>query len=95
MYSSFSLSVKDPFTGEEFAELSFEKAAAAEGKQFKLLALNAMETPSEVIDSGSISLLVRKQSHFLLKILYLTSHRTWCYGQGNHRLMNMRSAFGV
>jgi hypothetical protein len=37
-----SLAVKDPFTGEEFSEPSFEKAAA-QGKQLSLLALNAME----------------------------------------------------
>lgn len=53
-----SLPVQDPFTGEEFSEPSFEKADA-QGKQLSLLALNAMENPAEVIDSGSISLVVR------------------------------------
>ncbi|HTN68018.1 MAG TPA: neutral/alkaline non-lysosomal ceramidase N-terminal domain-containing protein [Dysgonamonadaceae bacterium] len=53
-----SLPVHDPFTGEEFLEPSFKKADA-QGKQLSLLALNAMEKPAEVIDSGSISLIVR------------------------------------
>ena len=53
-----SLAVIDPFTGKEFNEGSFEKAAA-EGKTLSMLALNAMEHPDATIDSASISLLVR------------------------------------
>ena len=53
-----SLSVKDPFTGIEYEEPSFEKAEA-QGKQVALLVLNSLEKPSEVISSASISLVVR------------------------------------
>lgn len=53
-----SLAVKDPESGEEIKEPSFEKAAA-QGKQLALLALKAMETPSENIEKAGISLVVR------------------------------------
>ncbi len=53
-----SLSVKDPFTGAEYSEPTFEKAEA-EGKQLSLLALNAMENPAETIEKAGISVIVR------------------------------------
>ena len=53
-----SLTVKDPFTGQEFKEPTFEKAEA-QGKQLAILALNAMDKPIEVIDTAAISLLVK------------------------------------
>ena len=52
------LAIKDPFTGQEFKEPTFEKAEA-QGKNLALLALNAMEKPTDIIDSASISLVVR------------------------------------
>ena len=52
------LAIKDPFTGQEFKEPTFEKAEA-QGKNLALLALNAMEKPVEKIDSAAISLVVR------------------------------------
>jgi hypothetical protein len=85
-----SLSVKDPFTGEEFAEPSFEKAAA-EGKQLSLLALNAMETPSEVIDSGSISLLVRTITLPIENNLFKLATALGVMDRGTTGWMNMRS----
>jgi len=53
-----SLSVKDPFSGREFNEPTFEKAEA-QGKQLALLVLNAMEKPVENIEMAGISLIVR------------------------------------
>ena len=53
-----SLAIKDPFTGKEFKEPSFAKAEA-QGKNLSLLALNAMDKPSETIDSAGITLVVR------------------------------------
>lgn len=53
-----SLPVKDPFTGQEYREPSFEKAEA-QGKTLALLALHAMEKPLEEIDTASISLIAR------------------------------------
>jgi len=52
------LAVKDPFTGQEFKEPTFEKTEA-QGKQLALLALKAMEKPVETIDSAAISLVVK------------------------------------
>jgi len=53
-----SLTIKDPFTGQEFGEPSFEKAEAL-GKQLALLVLNSMDNPSDRVDSAGISLIVR------------------------------------
>lgn len=50
--------ITDPFTGEELLEPSYEKAEA-QGNQLSLLALEAMESPMEVIESASISLITR------------------------------------
>ena len=52
------LAIKDPFTGKEFKEPTFEKAEA-QGKQLALLALNAMDKPAEKIDTAAISLIVK------------------------------------
>ena len=53
-----SLTVKDPVTGREYSEPSFEKAEA-QGKALALLALNAMDKPMEEIDTAGISLITR------------------------------------
>ena len=52
------LAIKDPFTGKEFKEPTFEKAEA-QGENLALLALKAMEKPIETIDTAAISLVVR------------------------------------
>jgi hypothetical protein len=52
------LTVKDPFSGEEFKEPTFEKAAA-QGKALANLALMAMDKPEMVIDSAAISIVAR------------------------------------
>ncbi len=53
-----SLTVKDAVTGKEYKEPSYEKAEA-QGKDLSLLALDAMDHPSDVIDSDGISLIVK------------------------------------
>ena len=53
-----SLTIKDPFTGKEFKEPTYEKAEA-QGKQLGLLSLNAMDKPTDVIDTAGITLLVK------------------------------------
>jgi hypothetical protein len=50
--------ITDPFTGEELLEPSLKKVTA-QGNLLSMLALDAMENPSEIIDSASISLVVR------------------------------------
>ncbi len=52
------LTIKDPFTSEEYKEPTYEKTEA-QGKKLALLALNAMDKPCETLDSASISLVVR------------------------------------
>ncbi len=58
MTTSPGLSVKDPFTGKEFKEPTFEKAKV-QGEQLAVLALNSMKNPVGKIDSAGISLVVR------------------------------------
>ncbi len=53
-----SLAVKDPVSGIEYKEPSFKKAEA-QGNALSLAVLNAMDKPSEIIDSASISLVVK------------------------------------
>ncbi|QGY46813.1 hypothetical protein GM418_25095 [Maribellus comscasis] len=89
-----SLVVKDPFTGEEFAEPSFEKAAA-EGKQLSLLALNAMNKPATTIDSASISLLVRTISLPIENNLFKLATALGVMDRGTNGWMKMRSELSV
>jgi hypothetical protein len=58
MTTSPGLAVKDPVTGVDFKEPTFEKAHA-QGNQLAMLALNSMMNPVERIDSAAISLVVR------------------------------------
>jgi Neutral/alkaline non-lysosomal ceramidase. len=53
-----SLSVKDPVSGVEYKEPTYEKAEA-QGKALSLAVLKAMETPLEKLDSASISLVAK------------------------------------
>lgn len=85
-----SLAVKDPFSGEEFAEPSFEKAAA-EGKQLSLLALEAMENPAEVIDSATISLVVRTIQLPIKNNLFKLATALGVMDRGTTGWMKMRS----
>ncbi len=52
------LTIKDPFTGQEFKEPTYEKTEA-QGKQLALVALNAMAKSTDTIDVAAISLIVR------------------------------------
>ena len=87
-----SLAVKDPFTGMEIKEPSFEKAEA-QGKQLALLALNAMNNPAEVMDSANISLIVRTLALPIDNTLFQTGNSFGNYKQGNNRLDE--NAFGT
>lgn len=89
-----SLSVKDPFTGEEFSEPSFEKAAA-QGKQLSLLALNAMEKPAAVVDSAGISLVVRTIRLPIKNILFRLATAIGVMDRGTVGWMKMRSELSV
>ncbi len=50
--------ISDPFTGKDILEPSFEKVAA-QGNSLSILALNAMDQPSDIIEEGAISLVTR------------------------------------
>ncbi|NCB08869.1 MAG: hypothetical protein EOM73_11970 [Bacteroidia bacterium] len=89
-----SLAVKDPFTGEEFSEPSFEKAAA-QGKQLSLLALNAMEKPAAVIDSAGISLVVRTIRLPIKNTLFRLATAIGVMDRGTVGWMKMRSELSV
>ncbi|HOI48498.1 MAG TPA: hypothetical protein PK167_04290, partial [Prolixibacteraceae bacterium] len=85
-----SLAVKEPFTGQEFKEPSFEKAAA-QGKQLSLLALDAFEKPSEVIDSAVISVVVRSVSLPIRNRLFRLATALGVMNRGTTGWMKMRS----
>lgn len=85
-----SLAVKEPFTGQEFKEPSFEKAAA-QGKQLSLLALDAFEKPSEVIDSAAVSVVVRSVSLPIRNRLFRLATALGVMNRGTTGWMKMRS----
>jgi len=89
-----SLAVKDPFTGEEFSEPTFEKANA-QGKQVALLALRAMENPAEKIDSAGISLIVRTLPLPIDNKLFKLGTMLGLFNRGTTGRMNMRSEVSV
>ena len=89
-----SLPVKDPFTGEEYNEGSFEKAEA-QGKQLSLLALNAMEQPTEIINEASVSLLVRTISLAIDNNLFKLATALGVLDRGTTGWMKMRSELAV
>jgi hypothetical protein len=84
------LTIKDPFTGKEFKEPTFEKAEA-QGKQLALLALNAMEKPEEKIDSAAISLIVRTLLLPIDNTMFKLGTATGVLDRGTTGWMKMRS----
>jgi hypothetical protein len=89
-----SLAVKDPVTGEEFKEPTFGKAEA-QGKQVALLALNAMDNPSEKIDSAGISLIVKSVLMPINNTLFRLGTALGVLDRGMVGWMNMRSELSV
>jgi len=89
-----SLGIKDPFTGQEIKEPSFEKAEA-QGKQLALLALNAMNNPVAVIDSENISLIVRSLSLTINNIFFKVGTAAGLINRGTTGWMKMRSELAV
>ncbi|MFN8241472.1 MAG: neutral/alkaline non-lysosomal ceramidase N-terminal domain-containing protein [Bacteroidales bacterium] len=59
MTTSPSLTVKDGMTGQEYKDPTFEKARAL-GSTVAMIALKAMENPSEYVDSAKIGLVVAR-----------------------------------
>jgi len=89
-----SLTVKDPFSGQEFKEPTFEKAAA-QGKQLALLVLNSMEKPVEEVDTAGISLIVRTLSLPIDNTLFRLGTMFGILDRGTSGWMKMRSELSV
>jgi len=89
-----SLKVTDPFSGTDYFEPSFEKAEA-QGKQIALLALNTMETPVEIIDSASVSLITRSVILPIKNNLFRLGTMLGVIDRGMTGWMKMRSELAV
>jgi hypothetical protein len=89
-----SLTVKDPFSGKEFKEPTYEKAEA-QGKQLALLILNSMEKPAEEIDSAGISIIVRTLSLPIDNFKFKLATIFGILDRGTSGWMKMRSELSV
>ena len=85
-----SLTVKDPVTGEELSEPSFEKAEA-QGKALALLALSAMDKPTDEIDTAEISLITKTIFLPVDNKLFQVATAIGTLDRGTTGWMNMRS----
>ncbi len=88
------LTVKDPFSGEEFKEPTFEKAAA-QGKALANLALLAMDKPEMVIDSAAISLVARTVPLPLDNSMFKIAAMMGIMKRGTTGWMKMKSEMAV
>lgn len=88
------LTVKDPVSGEEFTEPSYEKAEA-QGKQIALLALNSMENPIEKIENAGISLVVRTLSLPIDNKMFRLATALGILDRGTTGWMQMRTELSV
>lgn len=86
--------VTDPFTGREIFEPSFEKLEA-QGNQLALLALDAMQNPSEIVDSASISLVVRTLVLPIKNSLFKLATALGVLDRGTVGWMKMRTELAV
>ncbi len=89
-----SLTVKDPVTGIEYNEASFEKTET-QGKILSMLALEAMENPSEVIDSAGISMVVRTLKMPIKNTIFKLATFLGVMDRGTSGWMKMRSELAV
>jgi hypothetical protein len=85
-----SLAVYDPFDSTEYKEPTYEKAAA-QGKHLSLIALNAMDSAAEVVDSAAISLIVRTIPLKIENTLFKLGAALGVMKRGTVGWMNMRS----
>lgn len=85
-----SLTVKDPVTGVEYKEPTYEKAEA-QGKAVSLAVLKAMEKPLEILDSASISLIVKTVEFPIDNTLFKLGSMLGVLDRGTVGWMKMRS----
>ena len=88
------LTIKDPFTGEEFKAPTFGKAAA-QGKQLANLALTAMAKPEEVIDSAAISIIAKTLPLPLDNTMFKLAAMLGVMKRGTTGWMKMKSELSV
>jgi hypothetical protein len=88
------LAVKDPVTGTEYKEPTFEKAEA-QGKQLGLLTLKAMEKPIGAIDTAGISLIVRTIYLPIDNVMFKLGTAFGVLDRGTTGWMKMRSELAV
>ncbi|MDO9341427.1 MAG: hypothetical protein Q7T72_12990 [Bacteroidales bacterium] len=89
-----SLTVKDPFSDQEYKEPTYEKAEA-QGKQLALLVLNSMEKPVEEVDSAGISIIVRTLSLPIDNTMFKLGTMFGILDRGTSGWMKMRSELSV
>jgi hypothetical protein len=89
-----SLTVRDPFTDQEFKEPTFEKAEA-QGKRLALLALSSMESPVEIVDTAGISLIVRTLALKIDNKMFRLGTMTGILNRGTVGWMKMRTELSV
>lgn len=89
-----TLTVKDPVTGNEYAKPSYEKAEA-QGKALAMLALTAMETPSEVIEAAGISLIVKTLTLPIDNHIFKLATALGVLNRGTEGWMKMRTELAV
>lgn len=88
------LTVKDPFTGEEFKEPTFPKAEA-QGKALANLALNVLDKPEMIIDSASISIVARTVPIPLDNTMFKLAAMMGIMKRGTTGWMKMKSELAV
>jgi hypothetical protein len=89
-----SLPIFDPFTGEEYNEPTYEKTEA-QGKHLSLIALNAMENPTEIIETTAISAVVRTLPMKIDNIMFKLGAALGVMKRGTMGWMKMRSELAV
>lgn len=85
-----SLTVKDPVTGVEYKEPTYEKAEA-QGKAVSLAVLKAMGKPSDILDSAAISLVVKTVDFPIDNTLFKLGSMLGILDRGTVGWMKMRS----
>jgi hypothetical protein len=86
--------ITDPFTGKTLLEPSYEKVSA-QGNLLSMLALDAMENPSEIIDTAAISLVVRTVTLPIKNNLFKLGTAVGVLGRGTAGWMKMRTELAV
>ncbi|WP_372934588.1 neutral/alkaline non-lysosomal ceramidase N-terminal domain-containing protein [Mariniphaga sediminis] len=86
--------ITDPFSGDVLVEPSFEKAEA-QGNILSMLALDAMQRPSEVIETAGISLVVRTLKLPIKNTLFKLATALGVLDRGTAGWMKMKTELAV